>query len=163
MWFRGSILQPKLDQGVRPRKGFEVVRNEGMYSRQSKDHLAKRPASRAVCQAKRAPRAAFPSGCLAAQTKRWAEGCRRPGFHPRVGKIPWRRERLPTPVFWPGEFSPWGHKELDMTECPCLESFLCCWKRLLGMTSAFSWQKSGSLCSASFCTRGDRPLVELCM
>ena len=25
-------------------------------------------------QAKRAPRAAFPSGCLAAQTKRWAEG-----------------------------------------------------------------------------------------
>ena len=35
-------------------------------------------------------------------------------------KIPWRRERLPTPVFWPREFhglySPWGHKELDMTE-----------------------------------------------
>ena len=32
----------------------------------------------------------------------------------------WRRERLPTPVFWPGEFhglySPWGHKESDMTE-----------------------------------------------
>ena len=23
-----------------------------------------------------------------------------------VGKIPWRRERHPTPVFWPGE-SPW--------------------------------------------------------
>ena len=34
--------------------------------------------------------------------------------------MPWRRERLPTLVFWPGEFhglcSPWGHKELDMTE-----------------------------------------------
>ena len=30
---------------------------------------------------------------------------------------PWRRERLPTPVFWPGElYSPWGHKESDMTE-----------------------------------------------
>ena len=33
---------------------------------------------------------------------------------------PWRRERLPTPVFWPGEFhelySPWGRKESDMTE-----------------------------------------------
>ena len=27
-----------------------------------------------------------------------------PGFDPWVGKIPWRRERLPTPVFWPGEF-----------------------------------------------------------
>ena len=33
---------------------------------------------------------------------------------------PWKRERLPTPIFWPGEFhglySPWGHEELDMTE-----------------------------------------------
>ena len=33
---------------------------------------------------------------------------------------PWRRERLPTPVFRPGEFhglySPWGRKELDTTE-----------------------------------------------
>ena len=26
--------------------------------------------------------------------------CRRPGFDPWVGKIPWRKERLPTPVFW---------------------------------------------------------------
>ena len=37
-----------------------------------------------------------------------------------VGKIPWRRERLPTPGFWPGEFhglySPWGRKESDTTE-----------------------------------------------
>ena len=24
------------------------------------------------------------------------------GFDPWVGKIPWRRERLPAPVFWPG-------------------------------------------------------------
>ena len=27
-----------------------------------------------------------------------------PGFDLWVRKIPWRRERLPTPVFWPGEF-----------------------------------------------------------
>ena len=27
-----------------------------------------------------------------------------PGFDPWVWKIPWRRERLPTLVFWPGEF-----------------------------------------------------------
>ena len=26
------------------------------------------------------------------------------GFNPWVVKIPWRRERLPTPVFWLGEF-----------------------------------------------------------
>ena len=46
-------------------------------------------------------------------------------FYFWVGKIPWRRERLPTSVFWPGEFhgqrslegySPWSHKESDMTE-----------------------------------------------
>ena len=42
-----------------------------------------------------------------------------------VGKIPWRRERQPIPVFLPGEFhakrslegyNPLGHKKLDMTE-----------------------------------------------
>ena len=37
-----------------------------------------------------------------------------------VGKTPWKRERLPTPVLWPGEFhglySSLGHKESDMTE-----------------------------------------------
>ena len=37
-----------------------------------------------------------------------------------VGKISWRREKLPTPVFWPGEFcglfSPRDRKESDMTE-----------------------------------------------
>ena len=26
------------------------------------------------------------------------------------GKIPWRRERLPTPLFWPGEF--YGQRSL---------------------------------------------------
>ena len=25
------------------------------------------------------------------------------GFYPWIGTIPWRRERLPTPVFWPRE------------------------------------------------------------
>ena len=38
----------------------------------------------------------------------------RSGFDPWLGKIPSRRERLPTAVFWPGEFhglySPWDHK-----------------------------------------------------
>ena len=47
-----------------------------------------------------------------------------------VGKIPWRREWLPTPVFWPVEFhglySPWGHKELDTTEQLSLFHFHTC-------------------------------------
>ena len=46
--------------------------------------------------------------------------CGRPGFDPWFWKIPWRREQLPTPVFWPGEFygwySPWGDKESASTE-----------------------------------------------
>ena len=37
-----------------------------------------------------------------------------------VGKIPWRRERPATPVFWPGEYhglySQWGLKELYTIE-----------------------------------------------
>ena len=35
-------------------------------------------------------------------------------------KITWRRERLPSPLFWPGElhelYSPWGRKKSDTTE-----------------------------------------------
>ena len=41
-------------------------------------------------------------------------------FDPLVMKIPWRRGRLLTPVFWPGEFhglySTWDLKESDTTE-----------------------------------------------
>ena len=43
-----------------------------------------------------------------------------------VAKIPWRRERLPTPVLWPGEFHglyrPRGCKESDVTERLSLSS-----------------------------------------
>ena len=51
--------------------------------------------------------------------------CRRPRFDPWVGKIPWRREWQPIPVFLPGQFhgqrilvgySPWSRKESDMPE-----------------------------------------------
>ena len=47
--------------------------------------------------------------------------CRRCGFDPWVGKIPWRRKWQPTPVFLPGEFhgqrslagySSWGGKRV---------------------------------------------------
>ena len=52
---------------------------------------------------------------LVAQLVKNPPQCGRPGFDPWVGKIPWRRERLLTPVFWPAEFhglySPWGRKE----------------------------------------------------
>ena len=46
------------------------------------------------------PPQGFPGGS-AGKESAWL--CRRPGFDPWVGKIPWSRERLPTPVSWPGE------------------------------------------------------------
>ena len=57
--------------------------------------------------------------------------CRRQkrlGFNLWVGKIPWSRKWQPTPVSLPGEshgqrslagYSPWGHKESDVTEHRC--------------------------------------------
>ena len=67
----------------------------------------------------------------ASQVAQMVKTLLRPGFHPWIGRIPWRRERLPTAVFWPGEFhglySPWGRKESAMAEvlslslCFCLE------------------------------------------
>ena len=49
-----------------------------------------------------------------------------------VGKIPWRRQRLPCPIFWSEEFhglySPWGRKESDTTKWLSLSmNFLCIW------------------------------------
>ena len=39
---------------------------------------------------------------------------------PELGRSPGEGKGYPTPVFWPGEFhglySPWSHKESDMTE-----------------------------------------------
>ena len=64
----------------------------------------------------------FPGGL---DSKESACNVVRPGFDPWVRKISWRREWQPTLVFLPGEshgqrsladYSPWGHKELDMTE-----------------------------------------------
>ena len=51
--------------------------------------------------------------------------CRRCGFDPWVGKIPWKRKWQLTPVFLPGEshgqrslagYSPWAHKESATSE-----------------------------------------------
>ena len=51
----------------------------------------------------------------------------------RLGKIPWRREWLPTPAFLPTEshehknlanYTPWGHQKSDTTEQLTLALFL---------------------------------------
>ena len=57
--------------------------------------------------------------------KESAYQCRRCRFDPWVGKIPWGRKWQPALVFLPGEshrqkslvgYSPWSHKEWDMTK-----------------------------------------------
>ena len=70
----------------------------------------------------------FPGGSNGKESACNAADCLHGGrykFDPWVSKIIWRREWLPTPVFLPGEphaqrslagYSPWDHKELDMTE-----------------------------------------------
>ena len=60
----------------------------------------------------------FPGG---SEAKKSSCQCRRYGFDPRVGRIPWRRKWQPTPVFLPGKshgqrslavYSLWGHKRV---------------------------------------------------
>ena len=58
-----------------------------------------------------------PWASLIAQLVNNLPAMRETGLNSGLGKIPWRRERLPTPVLWPGGFpglySPWGHTESD--------------------------------------------------
>ena len=69
-----------------------------------------------------------------------------PGFGPRVGTIPWRRERLPTPVFWPKEFhglySPRGHKGSDTTERLSLSLFTL--GSNMRKTNPLNWRTGGT-------------------
>ena len=67
----------------------------------------------------------FPGGASGKEPASHCRRCKRCGFDPWVGKIPWRRERQPTPVFLPGEshgqrnlvsYSPWGPKESHTIE-----------------------------------------------
>ena len=64
----------------------------------------------------------FPGGASGKEPACQCRRYKRRSFDPWVGKIPWRREWLPTPVFLPGEshgqrsYSPWGRKESDTAE-----------------------------------------------
>ena len=49
--------------------------------------------------------------------KESACNAREPGSIPGLGRSPGEGEKLPTPVFWPGEFHglyrPWGYSSMD--------------------------------------------------
>ena len=72
-------------------------------------------------------KAIFPGSVCDQGLPRWLNGkestcqCRRHGFDPWVGKIPWRWKWQPTPVFLPRKshgqrsmvgYSPWDHKRV---------------------------------------------------
>ena len=67
----------------------------------------------------------FPGGTSGKEPACQCKRYKKHTFSPWYGKIPWRREWLPTPVFLLKEsqeqrslagYSPWGRKESDMTE-----------------------------------------------
>ena len=67
----------------------------------------------------------FPGGASCKEPTCQFRRPKRLGFHPWVGKIPWRRAWQPTPGFLPGEsqgqrslvgYRPWGHRESGTTE-----------------------------------------------
>ena len=68
----------------------------------------------------------LPLGLSGKESAYQCRRCRRRGFDPWVGKIPWSRKWQPTSVFLPGlshgqrslvGYSPWGCKASDITEC----------------------------------------------
>ena len=69
---------------------------------------------------------------------------RRQKFDPWVGKIAWRREWQPTPVFLPGEsngqrnlmgYSPWGHKRVRHDLAPKQQWIVLAFTKYLGLST----------------------------
>ena len=62
----------------------------------------------------------YSSASLVAQLVKNPPAMRETPIGSLVGKIPWKRERLPTPIFWLGEFyglyTQWGRRESETTE-----------------------------------------------
>ena len=67
----------------------------------------------------------FPGGASGKEPACQCRRHKRLRFDPWVRKIPWKRAWQPTPEFLPGKsheqrslvgYSPWGHRELDLTE-----------------------------------------------
>ena len=67
----------------------------------------------------------FPGGSVIKESSCQCRRCKRCSFNPWDKKIPWSRKQKPTQVFLSGKFpgqrslagySPWGPKELELTE-----------------------------------------------
>ena len=85
------------------------------------DSLPLEPPGKPTCNYTEARNLGLPRWLSGEESACQCRRCRRRGFDPWVGKIPWRRKWQPTPVFLPAKFhgqrslvsySPWGHKQV---------------------------------------------------
>ena len=99
----------------------------------------------------------FSWASVAAQMVRIHLQCGRPGFDPWAGRIPWRKEQLPTPLFLPGEFCGQrslagyrrrGRKELHTTEglTHTTEMLVICCLMIHAATPQKSFPSSSPIC-----------------
>ena len=76
------------------------------------------------------------------------------------GKIPWRRERLPTPVLWPGElhglYILWGSKEFHLVTKSCL-TFLATWAKACQAALSMEFSRQEYWNELPFSSPGDSP------
>ena len=122
---RGSMICPSLCKTVQSRAGIQSLSSGYLSGHQLRMGWEGRPAYLTLFLADALP---LGGASLVAQWWRIRLQCKshkRLEFDHWVGKIPWRRAWKPTPVFLPGNslgqrslegYSPWCHKELDMTE-----------------------------------------------
>ena len=116
---------------------WKVARNAAVYS--FSEEAAEVTQAKAIC----------PKSASTGKESVYNAG--RPGFDPWVGKIPWRREWLCTPVFLPGEFhgqrnlagySPWGSQKVGhnwMTHFHFLSQCQQGWWVELKMVGGWMW------------------------
>ena len=118
-----SVIFPKMLQNeaspcsLHPRPSLTKSQDWGLKGRNSK---LQRDLPRMVSEATKGAFIRSFTSLIAQLVKNPPTICRRPQYDSWVRKIHCRRERLPTPVCWPGEFhglySPWRRKESDTTE-----------------------------------------------
>ena len=99
--------------------------------------------------------------------------CKRSGFDPWIGEIPWRRKWQCTPVFLPREshgqrsllgYGPWGHKESDKTAVMAQRARELGWstataaRHITTRSASFLHSKRSSSTDSYFCRWHNMPL-----
>ena len=115
-----------LQEGVLPSREVERPKSLDLWTEESSEQYLKRHLLDVwVSYCYPPPESHFPDGTSGKEPACQCRRHKRQRFSPWIGKISWRREWQPTPVFLLGEshgqrslqgYSPWGRKESDTTE-----------------------------------------------